>query len=228
MELSEHEQGQEQSPGRGLQAWALWVLASAIGGAVGGGTFIVQFVGEGILFGAILGAAQALILRRYLDRSTAELWVYASFFGWFVGWLVFILLVRPVATELVPGLDRQAGSPIVIAGVHIAGTTLLRFVIWAVFAAFQGAVLAWYRRVTLPLAALWVVLGTLGGMLAVALGLLINVTGIFSSSSEGLFLGQIVPPVVMQAATGALYGAVTGLVLAMIARRSVGQEDSTR
>ena len=90
MELSEHEHGWEQSSWGDLRAWALWVLASAIGGAVGGGTFIVQFVGEVFLFGVILGTTQALILRRYLDRRTAELWVYASFFGWFVGWLVFI------------------------------------------------------------------------------------------------------------------------------------------
>lgn len=200
------------------------MLVSTLGGAVGGAAFVVPFVGEVFLFGAILGAAQALILRRYLDRRTAELWVYASFFGWFVGWLVFIFLVRPVATELAPGLNRQAGSPIVIAGVYVAGTTLLRFAIWAVFTAFQGAVLAWDRRVTLPLASLWVVVGTLGGMLAVASGLLINATGVFSSSSEGLFLDQIAPPVVMGSAAGALYGATTGAVIAVVVRRSAAPE----
>lgn len=203
------------------------MLVSGLGGAVGGATFVVQFVGEVFLFGAILGAAQALILRRYLDRSNAELWVYASFFGWVAGWLVFVFLVRPVATELVPGLNRQAGSPIVIAGVYVAGTTLLQFAVWAVFATFQGAVLASYRRVTLPLAALWVAVGTLGGMLAVASGLLINATGVFSSSSEGLLLDQIALPVVMGSAAGALYGAATGVVFVMIARRSEAQEGDT-
>ncbi len=65
MALSEHEQGREQSLRRGLRAWVLWVLASAVGGAVGGlASEPLGIDGYVLLPGLALGAAQALVLRR--------------------------------------------------------------------------------------------------------------------------------------------------------------------
>ena len=89
-----------------LRRWALlemdwWVLASAVGGAVG--RFLVRITDVGIstttfegfhlgleagalagaIFGALLGAAQWLVLRR--QASQAGWWILASAIGWTVG-----------------------------------------------------------------------------------------------------------------------------------------------
>lgn len=223
--------GQDRQSGSesrwGLQAWGLWTLASAVGDTAGGATSEVEFIGPIFLFGVILGAAQALVLRRYL-RGTIGRWVLASFLGWLTGWLVFALVAKAL-TALVLGIGQQAGSPIVIAGYYVAGTSLMQFVVWAVFGAFQATTLALGRRASPSLGALWAAAGTLGGMLAVVAGLAFNV-GMLTLGSEGLFLDWIfTPPLrepLREAAGGALYGAATGVVLAVVVRR--GDPEDTR
>lgn len=226
---------------RGLLAWVLWVLASVIGGA------ILALVAEpleiiGFLFlpGVILGTAQALVLRHYLSylprgsTGVAVIWVFMSSVGWLAGCVVFVLARALARLTGGPEIAYQVGSLFVqLVGTETARTTTLEIVIWATFAAFQGAALALVaidgpgRRSLLPLAALWIPAGVIGGVLAVAASSTV-VAAAFPVGDFDLFFDRILPGIVGLATAGALYGAATGVVLAMIARRSTVQEDSTR
>ena len=235
--------GQDREVGsgllRGLLAWALWVIASATGGA------ILAPIGEpleivGFLFlpGVVLGAAQALVLRRYLPYPPNEtnvaalVWVGASFLGWLAGCIVFVL-VRALARLMgVPEIAQQIGSLFVqIVGTETARTTALRIVIWAVFAAVQGVTLALgalalghRRRTLLVLAALWVPAGAIGGALAVAVSSTV-VAAAFSGGFD-LFFDRILPGIVGQTTAWALYGVLTGVVFALITQSLVPREES--
>ena len=120
-----------------------------------------------------------------------------------------------------------------LVGTETARTTALEIVIWATFAAFQGAALALVaidgpgRRSLLPLAALWVPAGAIGGVLAVAASSSV-VAAAFPVGGFDLFFDRILPSIVGLTTAEALYGAATGVVLAIIVRRSAVQEDSTR
>lgn len=202
-----------------MEAWTLWTLASAVGGALGGATFITQFFGVLFLFGVVLGTAQALVLLRYLPLGLviAGAWMGASFSGWLAGWMDAIA-ARMVLMTIVPETNGRLGN-------EVAG-----FTVWATFATFQGVALTLLialileRRPLLALGLLWVVTGALGGALAVRVGSYLS--DALVSGASGGSLGQILPVIVEQAAAGALYGAATGVVFAMIARRSAVQEDS--
>ena len=179
------------------------------------------FLGVPILFGLVLGTAQALVLWRYFKEATGP-WIAASFAGWIAGWLVF-LFVRLLA-DLVGWLevDQQTGSP--SFGPDMFGPLM----VWVVFTASQGAALAlvafvFGRRSVLPLAALWPLAGSLGGTLATfASYSLTDKTTL--QSGTGLFLDEFVALIPGQTAAGALYGAATGVVFAMIARRSAAED----
>lgn len=68
--------------------WALWTLASAVGGAVAGpASEPLGILGMLFLAGLILSAMQSLVLLRYLPARFAGRWVLASFLGWFAGWM---------------------------------------------------------------------------------------------------------------------------------------------
>lgn len=128
---------------RGLKAWALWVLASALGGAVGGAATVLEFLGPILLWGVALGVAQALVLWRYLREAVGP-WVAISSVGWILGWVVFLLVRVLVDLTGVPEIARRAGSVIDrLAGSVDASPTLPGLlVVWVVFAASQGMVLA--------------------------------------------------------------------------------------
>ncbi len=150
--------------------------------------------------GVILGAAQALVLRRYLPYPPTEtnvaalVWVGASFLGWLVGCIVFAVVRASARLTGVPEIAQQIGSLFAqVVGTETARTTALRIVVWVTLATFQGAALALaalalgHRRTLLPLAALWVLAGSIGG---------------------------------------ALYGVLTGVVFALITQRLVLREES--
>ena len=123
----------------GLLAWALWLLVSTLGGAVGGlVSEPLEIVGVLFLPGVTLGAAQALVLQRYL-RGTGY-WAVASFVGWFAGWVV-IALENLVTYYLigVPEGTQQIGSAIKrLIGTEGASTVFpIYSLVWVVFAAFQ-------------------------------------------------------------------------------------------
>lgn len=229
--------GQGRRPGsslrQGLLIWAFWVLASAASGVIlAPVSEPLEVLGGLLLPGAVLGAGQALVLRRYLPYSPTEaisvagMWVVASSIGWVAGWLVFILIRISARLTGVPEIARQVGSLFAqLTGTETARTQVLEIVIWVTFAFFQGAALALasfalgHRRTLLPLAVLWVPAGTIGGALALA-GSSTVVAAAFPVGGFDLFFDRILPGIVGRTTAGALYGAATGVVLAMIARRS--------
>jgi hypothetical protein len=193
-----------------LLAWALWVLASAIGGAVGGSSFVLDVLGAIVLFGAIFGAVQAPIIKRYLLSWGAVFWIAASFLGWFSGWLV-LAVAQGLLGGVLEGLALE-----LVGSRELAGQTL-PVLLWATLGAFQAFVL----RKGLPpssrsLAAPWALAGVMGGALAVTAGFFSDVT----QSLELIGADSLLTNAAVMAAAGAIYGAATGVVLAMIARRS--------
>lgn len=219
------------------------MFSSVAGGALGGATIeLLSFVGF-FLFGAVLGAAQALVLPRYLTNpttvlilpqrlrdprgaiwGTAVFWVLVSFAGWFAGLIVLVLV--NLLTSGTPEVIRQIGYVLAsLIGTDTASTFVPLFSLaWTLLAAFQALALVSVasgaaRRLLLPLAVLWALVGAVGGALGVAGGLAIDAR-VFPDGDGSLFLGRILSAAATQAAAGTLYGAATGVVLVMIARRS--------
>lgn len=217
-----------------LRVWVLWVLAGATGGAIGGlASEPLGFDGYLLMPGLALGTAQALVLRRYLSKRAVGPWLAASFFGWSTGLvLIFVLITalflageaeQDITQRLGPVMVGLSGSP-----TEYADKQPFYLTVWASLAISQGLALALVLlafggrtgRSSLSLAALWVLAGIAGGALGVAADLYVNVA-IYPGEERGL-LGRIAPPATALAAAGALYCATTGVVLAMIARRSAG------
>jgi hypothetical protein len=103
---------------------------------------------------------------------------------------------------------------------------LIGLAISVVFGAFQAVVLLALRgRLFLPLAVLWVATSASAGLLAPVGALAIIVVGAETSVGEGGgFVGLVLASAVGMAAVSAVYSAVTGVVLAMIARRWAARE----
>lgn len=228
-----NEQGRESVPSilRGLTAWTLWVLASAVGGAAGGTTFVLGAFGLLFLFGPIIGAAQAVVLRHYLPKGTAIRWVLVSFLGWFAGLVTVAATVGILGEGVQDAVAQKTGSetPLLLTLMVLA---------WAVLGAAQAIFLL--RRLSSArfLAGLWAVAGVVGGAAAQAIIFYLPTAfpGLASAEAGGGLLRQIASGAVGVGAgasvgpggvfAGAIYGAATGVVLAMIARRSAVQENS--
>jgi hypothetical protein len=197
--------------------FALWVLASLLGGAAGGVGLILSFFGQLVLFGGIVGLAQTFALLPYLRG--AWVWAVASFFGWIAGSLLgaFDYLYLPKGLANSEFLFFAAGW----CGMAIAqGVVLLITVLSSEPPAGQG------RRALLLPALAWFPMGLLGGAVAGAASL----TGTFlPSASGGMFGGQsggilydLAPSIAAEAAAGAIYGAATGTVLVWLLRALAG------
>ena len=95
-------------------------------------------------------------------------------------------------------------------------------VVWVGLATFQGAalvLLALGHRWLLPLAVVWVIAGVIGGALAVIASLYIDAM-VLPRGDPGSFLDEVLTVATEQAVAGAIYGAATGVVLAIIAHRT--------
>ncbi len=176
-----------------------WVAGCAIGGAVGAS---VPFVSLFILQG-ILGVAQWLVLRRYLDW--AGLWIVASLFGWLVGQISrgFLIVVFP---ELGNALSGTSVDPL----------WAYEPLVWAVFGLIQSlAFLAVLRPRSLALTILWTIASSLGGILVMVF-MYFGIPDRFTGPYAGLESIWIVA--LSGSALCALYGVPTGLVLIRIIR----------
>ena len=181
-----------------------WVLASTVGGAVGGLGFVLQFFGQLVLFGGVLGLAQWLVLLRYLER--AGWWVSASFFGWFAGSVAGML-----ATPATAGASATTGL-------------MLGFGAWAGLGAFQG--LALYGLLgAVPgrrkLVSLWLAVSVIGGVVAEVVAYLAS-TALPEEAAADLLPKGLAAIVLGHAGAGAVYGAATGVALAEVLRRRGG------
>ncbi len=151
----------------GWRFWLQWVLATAVGWAVG-------TTAGGALVGTVVGVAQWLVLRRRVAR--AGWWVLATAVGWLVGMAV-CGFVDEVLDWTVWYVSGAAGGVVV----GVAQWLVLR------------------RRVA---RAGWWVLPTVASGVVVWFGLLM-------AFEINVFLSVVV----LEAVFGALYGAITGVVL---------------
>lgn len=187
------------------EVWLSWVLASAVGGAAGGFVFVLEFLGQLVLFGGVLGVAQAFVLLRYVRGSW--LWVMVSFFGWVVGSLVGVSLDGgTLPAGLATGLASWAG---------LGALQCLALV------NLPGAV---GERRMLRLVVLWLPVSVSGGVLAVAVGYLVQRS--VPPGAGGSVLADLISVIAGQAAAGVVYGAATGAVLAGLLRRMDPQNGS--
>ncbi len=123
-ELREGSRSKQQGPYRAGSVVLWWVLGCAVGGMLGGfGRILEHLFLLPVFFGGLLGIAQVLVLRSYLPRGTG-LWIVASFFGWFTGFMAKMILGGVLPPPY--GLDPFF---------------LYDFVTWAVFGLAQGLVL---------------------------------------------------------------------------------------
>ncbi len=124
--------------------WRAWAACTAIGGALpwalgmGLGTSMtsvppawsmaVLFVGSGLVFGGLLGACQAVVLRRHLD--VAGRWVAANAVGWMLGlsatYVASAMLDESSPIVLVLALGLVAGATMALAPALATGLVLRR------------------------------------------------------------------------------------------------------
>jgi hypothetical protein len=122
--------------------WGAWAGATAIGGGLAwalgmslGGRLghpppmwlmALLLLASGLVFGAILGAAQWVVLRRHARRSLR--WVAANAAGWTVGLLATYVAVAVIDestdTPVVVLISLAAGAIMAIAPALITGITL--------------------------------------------------------------------------------------------------------
>lgn len=170
------------------------------------------------MFGAVLGTVQALVVWRYMGGLPGIRWLAASALGWLAGWYV-LGIAKLALLSLAPDLlQRPSYEQIVVLRLFNEP------IVWAVFGAFQYAVLlpilrlALGRRSSRFFAALWILASALGGALVVVASFALDAT-VLPSGDGNSFWGVILPQAVAQATGGALYGAVTGIVFARIVQK---------
>jgi hypothetical protein len=149
----------------GWGLWFPWVLATAVGGGVGGiiGGGVNGVLGEvangavgWAIVGAAIGIAQGILLRRWIRRT--GWWFLASVVGWAVGAPVGFVLFGPLGYFGCGALIGIAQCLVLKRQVQRAGVWVLASVIgWGV-----GGLVGW--------GAIEVVAGALGGFWGFALG----------------------------------------------------------
>jgi len=219
---------------RDLIFWLRWVLANALGEAVGLSTVLLvgfgvlgsaveglpgawPFVASltagillGVFEGIVVGAAQGIVLRRRLPELPLRSWIVATVIGAMVAWGLGMLPSTLMAGGAGEG-QAAAEMPewltyVMAAGLGLVAGVILAFVQWTILRTTSGV-----RRASLWLPAnslAWLV-----GMPVVFLGM--------GSIPAGASVGQAVPIVVAATTTaGAVVGAIHGIVLVkMLLRR---------
>lgn len=189
----------------GCPVFFWWVAACAAGGALAALDPTALFLGFPVLFGALLGAVQALVLRRYLP-GIGPSWVAASFFGWVAG-----SLLQVFSYELLPA----PGFP--------GGGLLVESLPWVSLGVAQAAALGAKARrrpglAAAPVVAPWALASITGGTLTVAAVVL--TTRPFYGALGGA-LGEYGTAAAQLAVLVAiLYAAPTGWVLALLLGRA--------
>lgn len=178
--------------------WPSWVLVAALSGALIGGLSVrLEFIAPLVLM-LMLGAAQALVLRRYLPSEARCLWIGAGVLGWFIGTNVMILLrmFNPLTQD--PGVY-------VIFGLR----ALDESIVMAAIGAAQWLVLRQHWHGT----GLWIPASAMGGALSGVLS--ISLCWVYCQSLPLVF-GLTSGSALSLGVAWASYGLVTGVVLAQV------------
>lgn len=112
----------------GALAWALGMVAGSHGPGEVPAPWVVGLVlvGSGLVFGGILGAAQAVVLRRHCDG--ARRWIGANAVGWMIG-LLFVyagiaLTPEPGVSALNVVVMASSGAAMALTPALLTGWTL--------------------------------------------------------------------------------------------------------
>ena len=220
----------QKTGGAGAGLWLRWILANAVGEALGlGGTALIWALsvlntGEGtglyavlllaafsvlagtLIEGTVVGTAQWLVLRRPLPRMRWRTWVLATgagaFLAWTLGMIPSTLLSLGSGGEASPA---EPGEATVLGYAFLMGLALgpvLGVVQWL-------ALRRLVRR-----AALWVP----ANALAWACGMVVIFAGIDLALGGGFSPGIVPILALTLACAGALVGAVHGLALVWLLR----------
>ena len=219
----------------GWSLWVWWVVASLVGGVfgvnvgalvvfVGGliagasmdalagliagasmGALVLQ-VGVGVGSGFMVGVLQWLVLRRQV--AGVGWWVVASAAGWVV-LMVMTWLGSVGARAIMVGAAGMIVGVGVLAGV-VAGGAVGGFVV---------GVLQWLVLRRQVARASWWVVATVVGQVTMAV--MAGVMRVFGS------VGGVVGGVAGEAASLAMYGGITGIVLVQLLRQRAGEADET-
>jgi hypothetical protein len=201
------EEGRRDSSER-RRSWTLffcWVLACTVGGAAGGASYVLQFVGPLLLFGGIFGVAQWVVLRGYARE--AGLWVIVSAVGWPAGTMAQVSLqgVFGGAWDL---MERWTGN-------GDLSYALLDPVTWAVYGLAQCLALGVLLRSRFSRAWLWFPASVIGGVVWTAVQYAPWNSGVYRLL-EGL--GTVPSLLVTPGLGGTAYGLVTGVALVRVLR----------
>ena len=214
----------------GAGLWLKWVLANALGEALGlGGTALifalsVLYAGEGtglyailvlaafsvlagtLIEGTVVGTAQWLVLRKPLPRMRWRTWVLATGAGAFLAWTLGMLPSTLLSLGSGGGASPAEPGEATVLGLAF----LMGLVLGPVLGVPQWLVLRRFVR----RAALWVPANALAwgcGMVVIFAGIDLALGGDFSPG--------IVPILALTlACAGALVGAVHGLALVWLLR----------
>ncbi len=217
------------SSGWGL--WGRWILANALGEAVGlglaallgaalalgieradgsfaGVVMAVVLIVAGTFEGLVVGFAQSRVLRRAVERFNTARWVLMTGLGAFVAW-VFGMLPSTLMDMSAPGGAVPAAEvPDVVMYVMATG---LGFVAGPILGFFQWIALRTHVR----RAGWWL----LANALAWSVGMPLVFVVASSAPPAGSTVGYAAFVLLMILAAGALVGAVHGLFLIWLLRR---------
>jgi hypothetical protein len=179
---------------------ATWAMTEMLG-TVPEGAMLAVAVAAGMVEGAVLGFAQSLVLRRYIQSMTWREWVLVTALA---AGVAYILGMTPSMLD-----DSTAMSPIVFIGIWIIlGALLVCSIGFA-----QWLVLRRYVRK----AGWWVLANALAWPLGLAIPF-VSLTTIPDSSPVAVWvLVGIVSGVLM----GAVVGAITGIVIVGLLRHQL-------
>lgn len=210
--------------------WLSWVLANAVGEAIGlGGTALlaiagVRYVGEGTGFlagvvlaalavlagtlieGTVVGTAQWLVLKVQLPQMRWRIWVLATGAGAFVAWTLGML----PSTLLFPGSGGGAQSAKPAEAAILGLAFLMGLVLGPVLGFAQWLVLRRFVR----RAALWMP----ANAIAWALGMLVIFSGMDLALGDPFGPSTVPILALTLICCGAIVGAVHGLALVWLLR----------
>ena len=221
-----------------FQLWWQWVLADAAGGAVGLGaasligaalawtveTALGAFAGlammailvfAGTFEGAVVGVAQALVLRRWLKGLSWKKWVLATAVGALVAWILGML---PTTLMDFSAEATNTPAPEISDAMQYAFAILLGAVAGPILGFAQWILL----RRHVHKAGWWLAANSAGW--ALGMPLVFVVAG--SAPPEGITVGFALVVVLTIAVVSAVVGAVHGLALIWLLRRRASQISS--
>ena len=209
--------------GLGCGFWAIWALATTVGGLLGQAagqalvtsilppesptfTIMLYAIPAGILMGLVLGLAQGAVLLRFIGAKGLREWVLASIVGGMLRWAV----IGPVAAELI--LSMNTG--IIVCNILIP-LALFGALAGAAFGLPQGFVFSRHLRHQIDLDMwAWVLANAAGGLFYLPIVMLSGLTASAVMAMGGFVTGDgFWPALLAMTLNWLITGIITGIPL---------------